>query len=98
VTTVFWGAAYFAAINLITFFAFGWDKSQARKDGQRISESALLNLSFFGGSVGAKIAQRRFWHKTGKQPFAFQLNVIVGVQAVAICVATVWWLTGAVAN
>ena len=63
-TTALWIFVYFGLINLITLAAFGWDKRQARRDGQRISESNLLSLSFFGGSAAAKYAQRQFRHKS----------------------------------
>ncbi|NNL17280.1 MAG: DUF1294 domain-containing protein, partial [Boseongicola sp.] len=65
-------------------------KRKARDDGQRISESNLLSLAFFGGSPAAKFAQRRFRHKTRKQPFALQLNIVVGLQIASIFAATGW--------
>ena len=82
--------AYLVAINFAVFAAFGWDKRQARLDNQRISESALLNLAFFGGSFGAKIAQRKFRHKTWKQPFGRQLNAIVAFHILAVCGGFGW--------
>lgn len=92
-TAALWIASYVAAINLAAFLAFGWDKRQARRDSQRISESALLNIALFGGSIGAKIAQSRFRHKTHKQPFARQLNLIVVLQVAIISGAVFWALS-----
>jgi len=87
---VFWAFAYLAVINLLAFIVFGWDKKKARNDEQRISESALLNFAFFGGSIGSKIAQKRFRHKTRKQPFALQLNAIIALQVIVICAVIFW--------
>ncbi|NNJ68086.1 MAG: DUF1294 domain-containing protein [Boseongicola sp.] len=78
----------------MTFAAFGWDKRQARRDGQRMSESYLLSLSFFGGSPAAKFAQKRFRHKTRKQPFGMQLNAIIAIQVAGLSAGLVWLLMG----
>lgn len=77
-------AAAYAGVNLVTFFAFGWDKHRARLGRRRIPEATLLRLAFFGGSVGAKIAQRHFRHKTYKQPFGGQLNAILLLQVIVV--------------
>jgi len=94
VTEALTGIVYLAVINLMTFAAFGWDKRQARRDGQRISESSLLSLSFFGGSPAAKFAQKRFRHKTRKQPFGMQLNAIIAIQVAGLSAGLVWLLMG----
>jgi len=44
----------------------------------------LLRLALFGGSLGAKIAQRYFRHKTYKQPFGRQLNAILLLQVIVV--------------
>lgn len=64
------------AVNALAFSAFWVDKRRAVQNEWRISESTLLGLAFFGGWVGAKLAQRRFRHKTRKQPFAAHLNAV----------------------
>ena len=92
-TIAFWIAAYATVINLAAFMAFGWDKRQAVRDSQRISESALLKIAFFGGSIGAKLAQARFRHKTRKQPFARKLNLIVVLQIAIVAGAVLWGLS-----
>jgi uncharacterized membrane protein YsdA (DUF1294 family) len=71
-----WACA-FGLMNLLAFGFFGWDKHRARTGGWRVPERTLLSLALFGGSVGAKLAQRRFRHKTRKQPFAAYLNAIL---------------------
>lgn len=76
--------AAYLGINLATFLAFGWDKHRAIRDQRRISEAALLRLALLGGSLGAKIAQRHFRHKTYKQPFGRRLNTILWLQVVLV--------------
>lgn len=65
----------FLLLNLLAFCLFGLDKTRARR-GRRVSERTLLTFAAVGGSIGAKIGQRVFRHKTNKQPFAFVLNAI----------------------
>ena len=83
-------AAWLVLVNALAFVVFGLDKRRARHDRQRLSESFLLNVAFFGGSVGAKLGQRHYRHKTRKQPFARQLNVIIGFQ-IAAAIAYILW-------
>lgn len=73
----FAGGAGFVLINMLTWLAFQWDKQQARRGAWRAPEMRLLALALFGGWPAAKLAQRRFRHKTRKQPFAGLLDVIV---------------------
>lgn len=77
------GFAFLTVLNLLTYSMFEADKQRAESGDIRISESTLLSLAFFGGSVGAKLAQRRFRHKTRKQPFRGLLN---GIVVLHICV------------
>ena len=71
---------YVLLINMMTFAAFGVDKHQAMNDKRRVSEATLLGLALAGGSLGAKAAQRRYNHKTRKQPFKTLLNLILVAQ------------------
>jgi uncharacterized membrane protein YsdA (DUF1294 family) len=72
---------WLAAINLLAFGSFGFDKRRAIRGGRRIPERTLLLLALIGGSPGALAARRVFRHKTRKQPFATLLMLIVAVQA-----------------
>ncbi|WP_156178336.1 DUF1294 domain-containing protein [Puniceibacterium sp. IMCC21224] len=63
-------------MNVWAFAAFWWDKRQAIGQRQRTPERTLLTLAFFGGWVGAKLGQRKFRHKTSKEPFRTRLNRI----------------------
>lgn len=76
--------------NLIVFLRYGWDKLAAIQGYWRVSEAELLLLGFLGGALGAKVAQRVFRHKTSKQPFAQNLNIVVGLQAVLVFCAAVF--------
>lgn len=78
------GIGLLVFMNVAAFAAFKMDKARAVRNEWRVSESALLWLAFLGGWLGAKIAQRRFRHKTRKQPFVFLLNAIPVIWVVLI--------------
>lgn len=69
------------AFNLWAFVAMGYDKLAAVRDHRRISERRLLGLSLLGG-VGLLTASRLFRHKTVKQPFRRQAELLCGVHIV----------------
>jgi uncharacterized membrane protein YsdA (DUF1294 family) len=75
---------YLIAVNAISFLAFAWDKQSARSGMWRLSESTLLGLAAFGGSIGAKIGQKTLRHKTVKEPFRTILNGLIGLQLIAL--------------
>jgi uncharacterized membrane protein YsdA (DUF1294 family) len=77
-------AAYLGLVNLLTYVLFAFDKRRSRARGRRISESNLLMWSAVGGTPAAKFAQKRLRHKTVKQPFARQLNMILWTQILVI--------------
>ncbi|MEP3347055.1 MAG: DUF1294 domain-containing protein [Litoreibacter sp.] len=76
--------AYLALVNVFTFVLFAFDKRRAKTRGRRIRESNLLMWAAVGGTLAAKYAQRRLRHKTTKQPFARQLNLIIWAQVAII--------------
>lgn len=64
--------AYIVAVvilSAVTFAAYGWDKRQAKTEGQRIPEKRLHLLAFLGGWPGAIVGQKTFRHKTQKLSF-----------------------------
>ncbi|MBO9400876.1 DUF1294 domain-containing protein [Shimia sp. R9_3] len=77
-------AAYLCVINLTCIAAFYVDKRRALSGDWRVPENRLLCLALIGGSPGAKWAQKRFRHKTRKQPFCARLNRIIWLQLVFV--------------
>lgn len=79
-------AIYLITLNLITFIFYGWDKYQATKGNQRISEKTLLLFGLFGGWIGAIVAQKLFRHKTVKQPFRswFFFTIFLNLLTIAV--------------
>jgi uncharacterized membrane protein YsdA (DUF1294 family) len=76
------------AVNFLAFAAFGIDKAKAERGAWRISEGTLLQLAFFGGTLGAYAGRALFRHKTKKQPFGRHLLAIALLQgAAAVLVA-----------
>lgn len=60
---------WYAALTLVTFVLYGWDKRAAIKGNWRIRERTLHWWALFGGWPGAWLAQRWFRHKSQKQSF-----------------------------
>ncbi|MEP2530946.1 DUF1294 domain-containing protein [Shimia sp.] len=69
-------------MNAVTYSLFASDKQYAIDKRRRVSERALLWFALLGGSLGAKLAQKRLRHKTRKQPFAAILNQICVVHII----------------
>lgn len=78
---------YCAAINVITFFAFGIDKWKAKRHKWRLSEASLLGLAAIGGSIGALLGMRVWHHKTLHKKFKYGVPAIIVIQ-----VALAVWL------
>ena len=68
---------YLVCVNLLTFAAFGVDKSRAQRGAWRISEGALMFLAAVGGSIGALAGMRAFHHKTRKPLFSIGVPVLL---------------------
>lgn len=64
-------AAVYPLMSLVTFALYGYDKKQARAQGQRTPEKVLHAAEFLGGWPGALVAQQVFRHKTRK--FSYQV-------------------------
>lgn len=86
---VFAGKLPFAVLGLylvgsvVAFTAYALDKSAARNDGWRTSETTLHVFSLVGGWPGALVAQRVLRHKSKKQSFqmAFWVTVVLNCSA-----------------
>jgi uncharacterized membrane protein YsdA (DUF1294 family) len=77
-----WAIYYFAAVNVLAFLVYGFDKGRARANARRISERTLILIAAIGGSVGALLAMQLFRHKTRKVKFCIGVPVLLIVQIV----------------
>lgn len=75
-----WLPLILVAVNILTYFAFVADKKRARAGLNRIADTHLLTLVFFGGGLGALVAQQRHDHMRTEQPFANQFAILLGLQ------------------
>ncbi len=74
--------------NYRAYDLFRRDKRLSEQSEQRIPEWQLLEAARNWGWFGAKLAQRRFRHKTRKEPFRSDLNGIGVVLAVKFALVT----------
>jgi len=74
----------FITINLLSFIIFGLDKKKAVKHQRRISENALLFITFFGGTIGAVLGMLIFRHKISKKSFLLKFGLVVVIQIILI--------------
>lgn len=74
--------AYLILINAAAFIFMLVDKRKAQKGVWRISESTLINLAIFGGSIGAIAGMKLFRHKTKHPKFYIGLPVILVIQLI----------------
>ena len=68
------------SINVVTIWAYYWDKRAARKGNWRVPESVLHTLELLGGWSGAFVAQRLFHHKTKKQSYQSTFWMVVAFE------------------
>lgn len=68
-------------MSIIAFFVMGFDKSQAKKRGQRIPERTLWLLAIFGGGIGAYVGMQMFRHKTKHTNFRLGFLMLMIVYA-----------------
>jgi uncharacterized membrane protein YsdA (DUF1294 family) len=85
-------AAWLAAVNVVAFGYYGYDKARARLGSGRVPEVVLHGLVFAGGTLGAYAGMRYFRHKTIKASFRFLFWFLVVVQVALIAVVLFrWW-------
>ena len=78
---------WLAALSVITFLLYGFDKAQSKSKGRRIPENLLHGLALAGGFPGGWAGRAIFRHKTQKPIFTFVLLV-----STAIHLGLVYWL------
>ncbi|WP_342567933.1 DUF1294 domain-containing protein [Psychrobacillus sp. FSL K6-4046] len=76
-------------MSVSAFLLMGYDKSQAKKRGQRISEKTLWTFAIFGGGIGAYLGMQLFRHKTLHTSFRVGFLMLMIVYVFLI----VWLLT-----
>ena len=76
----------YMALSMITFMAYAFDKSAARRGASRVSEGTLLLFGLAGGWPGAIVAQELLRHKSKKAAFrsVFWVTVLMN------CAALLW--------
>ena len=79
----------YAALSLLTFGVYAWDKLQAKRAGRRVPELRLHALSLAGGFAGAALAMVLVRHKT--QKLVFQTMITLAVLAHGAF--WLWWAT-----
>lgn len=80
-------ALAYAALSLVSFALYGWDKLQAKRAGRRVPEVRLHGLALLGGFAGAWLGRALFRHKTHKPVFALVIVAATCLHAAA----WVWW-------
>ncbi len=78
-------AVEIAALSVVSFATYGFDKRRARQSRDRVPEKTLHVMALLGGWPGAYLGQQSFRHKTQKLGFrvVFWLCVFAHVAAVA---------------
>ena len=74
--------AWLVAWSVVTFAAYVIDKTQARRGGWRIPESALHGMAIVGGAIGGWFGLLGLHHKTRKPIFPLVLGAALVAQAV----------------
>lgn len=76
--------AYLAAVNVITFALFAYDKYCAKNNKWRVSESTLLFFAAIGGSLGAGAAMEICHHKTLHLKFKYGVPLLLFLQIILV--------------
>ena len=89
-----WVGGVYLVASVVCFVVYAVDKSAAKAQRQRVSESTLLLLGVVGGWPGAIVAQQTLRHKTQKASFrrAFWGTVVINVIVFAVFASPVFSL------
>jgi len=75
---------HLVSINIVTIWAYYWDKRAAKKGNWRVPEATLHTLELLGGWSGAFIAQKIFRHKTKKQSYQTTFWLVVAFEVTLV--------------
>ncbi len=81
---------YLAAINVIAFIAFAWDKHVAQSGNdreKRTPEARLFGICLIGGSAGGVLAVHLLRHKTRKWYFVWGLPFFIALHVFVVAYA-----------
>lgn len=84
---------YIIIINVVSFHMYRIDKRHAERDKSRISENALLTVSFFGGALGAFCAMHEYHHKTLHSSFTIGVPIALLIQTALVIWAMLYCIT-----
>jgi len=81
-----WALWAYPLVSALTFMAYGFDKSAAKRGTWRTKESTLHLLALIGGWPGALVAQQMLRHKSSKAEFrtVFWGTVVLNIVGFAI--------------
>lgn len=79
----------YAALSIVTFFTYAWDKLAANRNWRRVPEANLHGLELLGGWPGGLIAQIVLRHKNRKRSYQLVFWLLVS----ANCGALAWLLS-----
>ena len=82
---------FLAIMSVIAFILYGIDKRKAKKGAWRISEKALLFVSFFGGAAGGLLGMSVFRHKT-KHWYFWAVNILGLIWQIVLAVVLLQWM------
>jgi len=74
-----WVVGIYAAVSIVTFAVYGFDKRRAVHGGRRVPERTLHVLELLGGWPGAIAGQIIFRHKLRKLTYMLVFLGIVGL-------------------
>ncbi len=91
-TSWWWYWNWLAATSLVTFILYGFDKLQAKREGNRIPNIVLHLMALIGGSVGALFGRIVFNHKSNiRANPLFLVTLILGFLISGVIIFWQWF-------
>lgn len=78
-----WYITWLVAWSIATFVLYGYDKTQAKREGGRVPEVVLHGMALAGGAAGAWAGMFGFRHKVRKRSF-WAVLIVASVIQVAL--------------